>query len=107
MAYLSGYQWLFCWRGVEFTRDYVRPFRKFFKGKHFDEPVNAIGKIAVVTGSSSGIGRCIAEELNRRGAKVYMLCRNREKSEKVIAELVEVSGLKCFERKSLGLILRC
>ncbi|KAH7723953.1 oxidoreductaseshort chain dehydrogenase/reductase family protein [Aphelenchoides avenae] len=63
--------------------------RKFFKGKHFDEPVNAIGKIAVVTGSSSGIGRCIAEELNRRGAKVYMLCRNREKSEKVIAELVE------------------
>ena len=70
---------------------YVSFFRNWFKGTQYRDPDRIDGKIAVVTGSSSGIGKCIAEELNRRGAKVYMLCRDREKSEKVIDELVQVN----------------
>ncbi|CEF70553.2 Dehydrogenase/reductase SDR family member on chromosome X [Strongyloides ratti] len=56
-------------------------------GKQFDEEVSAEGKVAVVTGASSGIGKCIAEDLNKRGAKVYMVCRNKEKADKVVEEL--------------------
>uniref|UniRef100_A0A0N4Z5J8 Dehydrogenase/reductase SDR family member 13 n=1 Tax=Parastrongyloides trichosuri TaxID=131310 RepID=A0A0N4Z5J8_PARTI len=63
--------------------------RCYFKGKQFDEKVSAEGKVAVVTGASSGIGKCIAEELNKRGAKVYMVCRNKSKADKVVEELVE------------------
>lgn len=39
------------------------------------------GKIALVTGASSGIGRETAHGLLQRGAKVLMLCRNSEKAE--------------------------
>uniref|UniRef100_A0A914S4E5 Uncharacterized protein n=1 Tax=Parascaris equorum TaxID=6256 RepID=A0A914S4E5_PAREQ len=66
--------------------------RQYFKGPQFDEPVDASGKVAVVTGASSGIGRQVARGLNLRGAKVYMLCRNREKALCAIEQLVEVNG---------------
>jgi NAD(P)-dependent dehydrogenase (short-subunit alcohol dehydrogenase family) len=34
------------------------------------------GKVAIVTGSSSGIGRAIAERLGTRGAEVYLSGRS-------------------------------
>ncbi len=33
------------------------------------------GKTAIVTGSSSGIGKAIAERFGREGAIVYVVCR--------------------------------
>uniref|UniRef100_A0A0N5AEK4 Retinol dehydrogenase 12 n=1 Tax=Syphacia muris TaxID=451379 RepID=A0A0N5AEK4_9BILA len=57
------------------------------KGGQFSEDISADGKIAVVTGANSGIGRQIAKELNLRGAKVYMLCRDKMKGIKAIDEL--------------------
>jgi NAD(P)-dependent dehydrogenase (short-subunit alcohol dehydrogenase family) len=41
------------------------------------------GKICLVTGASSGIGRVAALELARKGATVVMLVRNRERGEEV------------------------
>ena len=37
------------------------------------------GKVAIVTGASSGIGRCTAEMLARRGARVAAFARSKEK----------------------------
>jgi short-subunit dehydrogenase len=41
------------------------------------------GKVAVVTGASSGIGAALAQELSRRGARVTLAARRRERLEAV------------------------
>ncbi len=53
---------------------------------------NMQGKVCLVTGSSSGIGKVTARELVRMGATVVMVCRNRAKGEAVQAEIKETSG---------------
>ncbi len=50
------------------------------------------GKVCLVTGSSSGIGKVTARELAWMGATVVMVCRNRAKGEAVQAEIKETSG---------------
>ncbi|VDK18621.1 unnamed protein product [Anisakis simplex] len=64
--------------------------KKYIKGTQFNELVDAHGKIAIVTGASSGIGKQIAKLLNLRGAKVYLLCRNPQKALETIENLAEV-----------------
>ena len=47
------------------------------------------GRVAVVTGGSRGIGRMIAEELVRRGVRVYITARNAEVCLQTASELSE------------------
>lgn len=51
-----------------------------------------LGKVCLVTGASSGIGKVTASELADMGATVVMLCRSRTKGEAVQAEIKEASG---------------
>ena len=46
----------------------------------------------VITGGSSGIGRCTATRLGHRGASVALLARNREALEEAAKEVVEAGG---------------
>jgi len=49
---------------------------------------NLIGKVAIVTGSSRGIGRALAERLGRDGANVIVTyAGNREKAEAVVSTI--------------------
>jgi len=50
------------------------------------------GKICLVTGSSTGIGKVTARELARMGATVVMVCRNRARGEAAQAEIKAASG---------------
>lgn len=50
------------------------------------------GKVCVVTGSNSGIGKETAKALARMGATVVMAVRSRERGESARAEIVEASG---------------
>src|SRR5882724_12155881 len=50
------------------------------------------GKVCLVTGSSSGIGKVTARELAKMGATVVMICRNRAKGEAALAEIQAASG---------------
>ncbi|GHO55711.1 hypothetical protein KSB_41860 [Ktedonobacter robiniae] len=50
------------------------------------------GKVCLVTGSSSGIGKVTARELAKMGATVVMVCRNRAKGEAAQAEIKEKSS---------------
>ena len=49
-------------------------------------------KVAIVTGSTRGIGQAIAEELARKGAKVVISGRNGERAQQVAAAIQEAGG---------------
>jgi len=45
------------------------------------------GKVCVITGANTGIGRVVARELACQGARVVLACRSRERSEAALAEV--------------------
>ena len=47
------------------------------------------GKVAIVTGSSQGIGKAIAAELAQKGIKVMLNGRNKERLEATRTELTK------------------
>ena len=73
--------------------------------KNFDPKdleVDLKDQIAIVTGSNSGLGLETSYELAKRGAKVYMLCRDMNKGSAAIEELKSRSDSiadKLFLRK--------
>ena len=50
------------------------------------------GKVAVITGSARNIGRACAIELAKRGAKVVVNARTRDKVDKVVGEIQAMGG---------------
>lgn len=82
---------------------YLRHRLEFTPG---DLDVDLTGRTAIVTGANAGLGLVTARELTRRGAAVWMLCRNRERgaaaaasvradtgNDRVRVEVVDVSEL--------------
>jgi NAD(P)-dependent dehydrogenase (short-subunit alcohol dehydrogenase family) len=57
-----------------------------------DSGLSMKGKICIVTGANSGLGRASALALAQMGANVVMLCRNRERGEAARIEIQERSG---------------
>jgi NAD(P)-dependent dehydrogenase (short-subunit alcohol dehydrogenase family) len=55
--------------------------------------MNLSGKVAIVTGSNTGIGYETALDLYKKGAKVYVACRNQEKALKAIQKMKADGGL--------------
>jgi NAD(P)-dependent dehydrogenase (short-subunit alcohol dehydrogenase family) len=58
------------------------------------------GKICIVTGSNSGIGKETALSLSKMGAHVVMVVRNQDRGEKAQFEIVRQTG-----NKSIGLMI--
>jgi retinol dehydrogenase-14 len=50
------------------------------------------GKVCLVTGATSGIGKAAATALAAQGATVVIVCRNREKGEAVKQEIARATG---------------
>lgn len=50
------------------------------------------GKIAIVTGASSGIGEACAREFAARGVTVVLLARRRDRLEKLVSEIRNAGG---------------
>ena len=51
-----------------------------------------IGRVALVTGANTGIGRVTAVELARRGAHVFLACRSLEKTQPVLDEIRDIGA---------------
>jgi NAD(P)-dependent dehydrogenase (short-subunit alcohol dehydrogenase family) len=60
------------------------------------------GRTALVTGSTSGIGRATAIALAARGAHVLVVGRNEERAEQVVAEIEGSGGSATFKLTTLG-----
>ncbi len=46
-------------------------------------------KVVIITGANTGIGKESAKELAKRGAKIYMACRNLDSAEKAKEEIIK------------------
>ncbi len=50
------------------------------------------GRVALITGANTGIGRVTARELALRGMQVFLACRSQEKTQPVLDEIAQRSG---------------
>uniref|UniRef100_A0A667FTN1 Retinol dehydrogenase 11 n=1 Tax=Lynx canadensis TaxID=61383 RepID=A0A667FTN1_LYNCA len=66
--------------------------RKMLSSGVCTSTVQLPGKVAVVTGANTGIGKETAKELAQRGARVYLACRDIQKGELVAREIQTMTG---------------
>jgi len=62
---------------------------------NINEQFNLEGKVAIVTGSSKGIGKAMAKGLAEKGAQVVVSSRSQEACDEVVKEFTE-AGLKAI-----------
>lgn len=68
------------------------PFRKFIQGGQFKKPVRIDGKVVIVTGCNTGIGKETVLDLAARGAHIHMACRDKTKCEEAKNEIIAKTG---------------
>ena len=77
--------------------------RKYFAGGVCTSKVRMDGKVVLVTGANTGIGKETALDLAKRGARVIMACRDLKKGETALNDIVEKTGSKNVVLKQLDL----
>ncbi|CAD5116592.1 DgyrCDS5468 [Dimorphilus gyrociliatus] len=74
----------------EYTRTgYEKASKKFTSS---DLEVDCTGKVYLVTGANSGIGKVSAFNFAKRGGTVYLVCRNKERGEEAQRDIIEVTN---------------
>ncbi|XP_013115305.2 retinol dehydrogenase 12 [Stomoxys calcitrans] len=63
--------------------------RRLVEGPIYRKPNRIDGKVVIVTGCNTGIGKETAMELARRGARLYMACRDAARCEAARLEIIE------------------
>ncbi|XP_070762576.1 dehydrogenase/reductase SDR family member 13-like [Enoplosus armatus] len=62
------------------------------KGKRCTSKAKLHGKTVIVTGSNTGIGKTTAIDLAKRGARVILACRSKQRGEAALEEIKRESG---------------
>uniref|UniRef100_A0A8C6SYS5 Retinol dehydrogenase 12, like n=1 Tax=Neogobius melanostomus TaxID=47308 RepID=A0A8C6SYS5_9GOBI len=69
----------------------MQSMRNFFRPS-WSSPQRLDGKTVVITGANTGIGKEAAIDLAKRGARVIMACRDMERGQAALKEVVESSA---------------
>ncbi|XP_047512321.1 retinol dehydrogenase 12-like isoform X2 [Pieris napi] len=80
--------------GVAATAGLVSLFKDMYGGPAYEKEASAEGKTIIITGANDGIGREATWEFAKRGAKVFMACRDMSRCEAARKEIVLETGNK-------------
>lgn len=62
------------------------------QGTWYKKDTKIVGKVVIITGANSGIGKETAIDLARRGGKIYIACRDAKRAEDALKEIQTRSG---------------
>ncbi|XP_017079301.1 retinol dehydrogenase 13 [Drosophila eugracilis] len=72
----------------------------YMQGGQFTKDTDETGKVFIVTGANTGIGKETALEIARRGGTVYMACRDMNRCEKARKDIIqETNNQNIFSRE--------
>lgn len=71
-----------------FRGGYHKASQKFCKT---DLDVNLSGRVVIVTGANSGIGKSASVSLASKGAEIHMVCRSEERANAARADIIKES----------------
>lgn len=66
-------------------------YRLYAQGGQYKKNTRIDGKVVVITGANTGIGKETAIDLAKRGGKIYIACRNKERGEEALKQIKETS----------------
>uniref|UniRef100_A0A182NH89 Uncharacterized protein n=1 Tax=Anopheles dirus TaxID=7168 RepID=A0A182NH89_9DIPT len=77
--------------------------RLIIEGGQFRKSTRCDGKVILITGANTGIGKETARELLKRGGKVYIACRSLERANEARNDIVAQTGLGEIHVRELDL----
>ncbi|BFG05866.1 retinol dehydrogenase 13-like [Drosophila madeirensis] len=73
--------------------------KNYMQGGQFQKDTDETGKVFIVTGANTGIGKETVREIAKRGGTVYMACRDMNRCERARLEIVaETNNKNIFSR---------
>lgn len=76
---------------IDYFNRFIELIRIWMQGGQFKKDTRIDGKVVIITGANSGIGKETAIDLAKRGGKIYIACRDVKRGEDALREIREKS----------------